>query len=73
MLKKQIKTLNIKELDILAFEYATEIVIRKKEIEEIKKKIEIINLERDKRIKEDKTPKLKIKLLNFGDNALDEF
>ena len=70
---KNIEGLNIKELDVLAFEYALEIVNHKKEIEEIEKKIEIINLERDKRIKEDKTSKLKIKFLNFGDDALDEF
>lgn len=73
MLNKKIKKLTVKELDILAMEYSLEIVMYRRKIKELEKNIEIINLERDKRIKEDKAPKLKIKLLNFGDDVLDEF
>jgi hypothetical protein len=73
MLNKKIKKLTVKELDILAMEYSLEIVMYRRKIKELEKNIEIINLERDKRIKEDKAPKLKIKFLNFGDDGLDEF
>lgn len=57
---ENIKELSIKELDILAFQYALEIVTRKREIKELQDKIDTINKEIEEKIKEDKAPKLKI-------------
>ena len=61
---KNIKGLGIKELDILAMEYDFEIVKRRREIKELEEKLELIKSETNKKIKEDKTPKLNITPFN---------
>ena len=61
---KNIKGLGIKELDILAMEYAFEIVKRRRETKELEEKLELIKSETNKKIKEDKTPKLNITPFN---------
>lgn len=74
---KNIKELTIKELDSLAMDYAFEIVERRRSIKELEEKLKIIKLETDKRIKEDKTPKLNITPFNafmeIGEDDLEEF
>ena len=74
---KNIKGLSIKELDILAMEYAFEIVKRRREIKELEEKLELIKSETNKKIKEDKTPKLNITPFNafmgIGEDDLEEF
>lgn len=61
---KNIKGLGIKELDILAMEYAFEIVKLRREIKELEKKLELIKSETNKKIKEAKTAKLNITPFN---------
>ena len=63
---KMIKELSTKDLDSLGFEYAHEIVKRKREIEELESKLDIIRAEVYRRMNAKKTSKLKITPWDLG-------
>ena len=63
---KIIKELSTKDLDSLGLKYAYEIVKRKREIEELESKLDIIRAEVYRRINANKTSKLKITPFDLG-------